>query len=47
MGTLLLRNTYHYWFHSGEASAVRQMLGHANLPDFVGDMREVPYRPER
>ena len=47
VGTLLLRNLYHYWFHTGEAAAVRQMLGHPNLPDFVGDMSAVPYRPER
>jgi hypothetical protein len=47
VGTLLMRNLFHYWFHAGEAAAVRQLLGHANLPDFVGDMREVPYRPER
>jgi hypothetical protein len=26
---------------------VRQMLGHTSLPDFVGDMSEAPYRPER
>jgi hypothetical protein len=38
VGQLLLRNTYHYWYHIGEASAVRQMLGHKDLPDFVGDM---------
>jgi uncharacterized damage-inducible protein DinB len=47
VGTLLLRNIYHYWFHTGEAAAVRQMLGHTPLPDFVGDMSEAPYRPER
>jgi hypothetical protein len=46
VGTMLLRNIYHYWFHIGEAHAVRQMLGHRNLPDFVGDMAGVPYRPE-
>jgi hypothetical protein len=46
VGTLLLRNTYHYWFHTGEAAAVRQLLGHAHLPDFVGDMSQAPYRPE-
>ena len=45
-GTLLLRNIYHYFYHIGEASAIRQMLGHKNLPDFVGDMEEVQYRPE-
>ena len=46
VGTLLMRNLYHYWFHAGEAAAIRQMLGHRDLPDFVGDMREAPYRPE-
>jgi uncharacterized damage-inducible protein DinB len=46
VGTLLMRNIYHYWYHTGEASAVRQMLGHTNLPDFVGDMRTVVYKPE-
>ena len=28
VGTLLLRNIYHYWFHLGEAHAIRQLLGH-------------------
>lgn len=42
-GTLLLRNIYHYWFHTGEAHAIRQMLGHPDLPQFVGDMDEVRY----
>jgi hypothetical protein len=44
--TLLMRNIYHYWYHTGEASAVRQMLGHTNLPEFVGDMSSASYRPE-
>jgi hypothetical protein len=38
VGMMLLRNVYHYWFHTGEAHAVRQSLGHHNLPEFVGDM---------
>ena len=47
VGTMLLRMIGHYWFHTGEAHAVRQLLGHPNLPDFVGDIgREAPYRPE-
>ena len=46
VGTLLQRNLYHYWFHIGEAHAIRQMLGHTNLPEFVGDMSEAAYRPE-
>jgi hypothetical protein len=45
-GTLLQRNLYHYWYHTGEAAAIRQMLGHTSLPDFVGDMNMAPYRTE-
>jgi uncharacterized damage-inducible protein DinB len=47
IGTLLMRNIYHYWYHTGEASAVRQMLGHTSLPEFVGDMSTAVYRPEK
>jgi len=36
VGLLLYRNIYHYWFHTGEAHAVRQQLGHGDLPQFVG-----------
>lgn len=43
IGTTLLRNIFHYWFHIGEAHAVRQMLGHADLPQFVGDMSSVRF----
>ncbi len=46
VGTLLLRNIDHYWFHIGEAHAIRQMLGHQNLPDFVGNISVAAYRPE-
>jgi hypothetical protein len=47
IGTMLLRATYHYWFHNGEANAIRQLLGHANVPEFVGDIaKEAPYRSE-
>ena len=46
-GSLLLRMIYHYWYHTGESLAIRQMLGHADLPEFVGDIDgEAPYRPE-
>src|SRR5579875_1056397 len=38
---------YHYWYHTGENAAIRQMLGHINLPEFVGDIDgEAPYCPE-
>lgn len=46
-GSALRRITYHYWYHIGEVQAIRQMLGHANLPEYVGDIEvEAPYRPE-
>jgi hypothetical protein len=43
IGTMLMRNIYHYWFHIGEAYAIRQLLGHSELPDFVGNMAEAQY----
>lgn len=47
VGTFMRRTTYHYWYHLGEALAVRQALGHTNLPDFVGDIDALaPYQPE-
>jgi hypothetical protein len=46
VGTLLLRNIYHYWFHLGEAHAIRQQLGHIDLPEFVGDMTDARYQCE-
>jgi hypothetical protein len=47
-GTQLQRITYHYWSHIGEASAIRQILGHQGLAQFVGDIDSVaPYRRER
>jgi hypothetical protein len=46
IGTMCLRVTSHYWFHNGEAQAIRQLLGHTDLPQFVGDIsKEAPYRP--
>ena len=47
IGSQLQRLIYHYWYHQGEAQAVRQLLGHNNLPNFVGRIgREAPYRPQ-
>lgn len=50
IGTMLLRTTYHYWFHNGENQAFRQLLGqqlgHTKLPTFIGDIDgTAPYRP--
>ena len=46
-GDALRRITYHYWYHTGEIQAIRQMLGHKDLPQYVGNIEtEAPYRPE-
>jgi len=46
-GNLLQRVIYHYWYHIGENMAIRQQLGHKNLPQFVGDIdSHAPYRPD-
>ncbi len=37
IGTMISRMIYHYWYHNGEMQAVRQMLGHKDLPDFVSN----------
>ena len=46
IGTLLHRNIHHYWYHLGEAMAVRQLIGGQELPEFVGNMNEAVYQPE-
>ena len=46
-GDALRRITYHYWFHTGEISAIRQMIGGKGLPEYVGNLEQgAPYRPE-
>ena len=46
-GSLLQRVIYHYWYHTGEIMAIRQLLGHRDLPEFVGNIdEEAPYLPE-
>lgn len=45
IGSRLLRMLYHYWYHTGENAAIRQCLGHTDLPEFVGPIEvEAPYR---
>ena len=47
IGSALRRITYHYWYHIGEIQAIRQMLEHTHLPEYVGNIEvEAPYRPE-
>jgi len=44
---LLQRMIYHYWYHTGENLAIRQMLGHTDLPQFIGNIdRQAHYTPE-
>ena len=46
-GSLLLRVIYHYWYHNGENMAIRQILGHTKLAEFIGDIDgKAPYRAE-
>jgi hypothetical protein len=46
LGSLMQRVIYHYWYHNGENLAIRQVLGHTGLPQFVGDIDTLaPYRP--
>lgn len=44
LGTTLMRNVYHIWFHLGEAHAIRQQLGHYP-PDFVGEFGDAGFGP--
>ena len=37
IGTMISRVIYHYWYHNGEMQALRQIMGHSDLPDFVSD----------
>lgn len=47
IGSKLRRVAYHYYYHIGETQAIRQLLGHQNLPQFVGDIHEeAPYIAE-
>ncbi len=46
IGNAIQRVTYHYWFHSGEILAIRQLLDHPRRPEFVGNIDDqAPYRP--
>lgn len=47
VGSTVQRVIYHYWSHIGEIIAIRQILGHQDVPEFVGAIdTEAPYRPE-
>jgi hypothetical protein len=47
VGSAMHRITYHYWYHIGEIQAIRQMLGHQDLPVYVGNIeKQAPFTPE-
>ncbi len=47
IGNLFYRTIYHYWYHIGENMAIRQQLGHQDLPVFVGNVESrAAYVPE-
>lgn len=46
IGRRIFRNIYHYWNHTGEAHAIRDIPGHRNLPELVGDVSLGLYHPE-
>ncbi len=49
IGTRLLHINYHYWYHLGEALAVRQLLAGDSqhpLPEFIGPIDETPWRSD-
>lgn len=46
IGTVLQRQIYHYWYHLGEALAIRHWLGHTEVPLFIGDLHSLaPFQP--
>lgn len=47
IGTNLQRVIYHYWYHASENCAIRQLLGHRDIPQFVGNIdNQAPYHSE-
>lgn len=47
LGSRMYRMIYHYWYHTGENAAIRQMLGHTDLPQYVGPIENAaPFRLE-
>ena len=48
IGSRMRRTSYHYFYHIGETQAMRQLMGHTKLPQFVGNIHdEAPYIPEQ
>ncbi len=46
IGTVILRHTWHYWYHLGEMQALRSAMGHKNLGPYIGRVTpEAQFRP--
>jgi hypothetical protein len=44
---MLQRVIYHYFYHTGESQAIRQMLEDPARPEYIGDIHIVaPYRAD-
>lgn len=46
LGAILQRVNNHYFYHIGEASAIRQILEHTDFPEVMSDFNSVTYRPD-
>jgi hypothetical protein len=46
IGAIFQRINNHYFYHIGEASAIRQMLEHPDIPDIMAEFGSVTYHPE-
>ncbi|WP_420645599.1 hypothetical protein [Candidatus Leptofilum sp.] len=47
LGSVLQRTNNHYFYHMGEAAAVRQLLDHTGYPEVMADEGAIDYYPER
>ena len=47
LGSVLQRTNNHYFYHMGEAAAVRQLLDHTGYPEVMADEGAMDYYPER
>ncbi len=47
VGSMVQRVIYHYFYHTGESQAIRQMLDHPGRPEYIGDLHVIaPFRAE-
>ena len=47
VGSMLQRVIYHYFYHTGESQAIRQILDHPGRPEYIGDIQVLaPFRSD-